>query len=618
MLAIMGKYTPLNYSLSPQGPQNSHQCCQFAIGYCIPSFLVAFVCILYCGAMAAAVQVIVYSVSTPTKSGGAWRIFVALIIMMIVSGLQAVWLITYFRILRSSPGYVLASVWKYPPIVCPIPTKRQDVRTAHEAVGNEGGGESAHVAPPAPILSPSAPPPLSSLSPTHPLRLFPPSSSLGQESEATHDAHPPTIVQHPMEDGTTWMASMEAGGQNTATGQFSAASSAEELQHTRCDPFPYRSPSGMTVTTATTTMSALPPLARRNPYAVHQSTANGGARYCNYCELYKPDHAFHCKSCQRCVYRFDHHCPWVNNCVGRNNFRVFVSFLFNSFLCSTLTGVLVLVSTLVLYQGSLSIDFSTLYRFIVAGLLLILGLSLLLFYVQMMGQLNRGVSTVETFIEEQQWLQQQRTLQRERHEQRLQQRRFVDRRPRPSTASGGPNRGNDENAWPHGSGGGVLSDTASAAVTRPPTASAHSPIPPSSVPMASTVSQSSESTPPAPFAVSTPPVSLPPPQWTAAEGGRAAASPAGCCDSEGCAEAKLKCSAAGVQRGLGVRSSKEESSPWCGKAQQNPGSTAPPSLRETLLGKKEDWKWYSILFPTPFRTDSNADDDPNGIQIGQV
>ncbi|KAM4019512.1 palmitoyltransferase ZDHHC12 [Anomaloglossus baeobatrachus] len=50
-------------------------------------------------------------------------------------------------------------------------------------------------------------------------------------------------------------------------------------------------------------------------------------RRCGYCLLKQPMRARHCKSCQRCVRRYDHHCPWIENCVGEKNHRVFILYL---------------------------------------------------------------------------------------------------------------------------------------------------------------------------------------------------------------------------------------------------------------------------------------------------
>ncbi|KAL4449233.1 hypothetical protein ABPG74_015615 [Tetrahymena malaccensis] len=49
---------------------------------------------------------------------------------------------------------------------------------------------------------------------------------------------------------------------------------------------------------------------------------------CSECNLVKPERSKHCYFCQRCVKVYDHHCPWVNNCIGANNYLIFFTFLF--------------------------------------------------------------------------------------------------------------------------------------------------------------------------------------------------------------------------------------------------------------------------------------------------
>jgi len=48
------------------------------------------------------------------------------------------------------------------------------------------------------------------------------------------------------------------------------------------------------------------------------------ATFCRKCLVTRPERAHHCLICGMCVLRMDHHCPWINNCVGFYNHKFFI------------------------------------------------------------------------------------------------------------------------------------------------------------------------------------------------------------------------------------------------------------------------------------------------------
>lgn len=71
-------------------------------------------------------------------------------------------------------------------------------------------------------------------------------------------------------------------------------------------------------------------VAKRLPISTRAQS--GAIRFCDYCQLLKPDRCHHCSVCETCVLKMDHHCPWVNNCVGFSNYKFFLLFLSYSML----------------------------------------------------------------------------------------------------------------------------------------------------------------------------------------------------------------------------------------------------------------------------------------------
>ena len=117
-------------------------------------------------------------------------------------------------------------------------------------------------------------------------------------------------------------------------------------------------------------------------------------RFCGICQQYKPARCHHCTDCERCCLKMDHHCVWLNTCVGFGNYKQFyLVALWGSVLC---TFVFATLLQILIWQ--LTVDKTvpnSVQMLIVACFSLVLGMgcyALLIFHTYIMG---KGRTTIE-------------------------------------------------------------------------------------------------------------------------------------------------------------------------------------------------------------------------------
>ncbi|KAA1097432.1 Eukaryotic peptide chain release factor GTP-binding subunit [Puccinia graminis f. sp. tritici] len=116
-------------------------------------------------------------------------------------------------------------------------------------------------------------------------------------------------------------------------------------------------------------------------------------KWCRRCRTYRPPRASHCRICDFCILQSDHHCTFLNNCIGRKNYFVFLIFLFTTAV-AMLSTIAISISHLALMTDP-AVNPEAIGNYIVIALAFLLGVPVFGLLVFHMRLISKNVTTTE-------------------------------------------------------------------------------------------------------------------------------------------------------------------------------------------------------------------------------
>lgn len=114
---------------------------------------------------------------------------------------------------------------------------------------------------------------------------------------------------------------------------------------------------------------------------------------CTKCKTYKPPRCHHCSRCNRCYLKYDHHCIFLDTCIGFHNYKFFLLFLVGSILYISFYMTITLIE---FFKSANDLSSSLIVNFIVSSslscIVIIIIIQTLIFQIKLL-------PNNETFVE---------------------------------------------------------------------------------------------------------------------------------------------------------------------------------------------------------------------------